>query len=126
MASVFVLPGDEVPAKATTLKLGPGLLKSLDAPSGSTGIVATRAGELHSDAKGVKWWIETNAQRVRFASKSALKLYLIAGVSAVCACGAGGRDRGGGAQSRRGLPSRHCQRTSRLSRRSGIRRRVKA
>ncbi|KAH7103017.1 exosome complex exonuclease RRP40 [Auriculariales sp. MPI-PUGE-AT-0066] len=63
----FVLPGDSIQTRSTTLKLGPGLLKTHDAPgaraSGSSGIVSTRAGTLHHDAKGVKWWIESNAQR---------------------------------------------------------------
>ncbi|EJD54007.1 exosome complex exonuclease RRP40 [Auricularia subglabra TFB-10046 SS5] len=62
--STFVLPGDNVPAQGHTLKLGPGLMKLHEAPSASgSGIIATKAGTLHHDAKGIKWWVESNARR---------------------------------------------------------------
>ncbi|KZW04395.1 hypothetical protein EXIGLDRAFT_635935 [Exidia glandulosa HHB12029] len=62
--TVFVLPGDAVPATGPTLKLGPGLLKLHDTPTpASSSVIATKAGTLHHDSRRVKWWVESNARR---------------------------------------------------------------
>jgi hypothetical protein len=56
--SVFVFPGEPVPAKHVNLKLGPGLLST---PSG---VVTTKAGQLVHSPNRAKWWVQTNARRV--------------------------------------------------------------
>ncbi|OJT10393.1 Exosome complex component rrp40 [Trametes pubescens] len=58
----LVLPGEHVPAQHVNLKLGPGLLQSSSA-QGQAAIVSTRAGEVMSNPKGNKWWIEGNSRR---------------------------------------------------------------
>ncbi|KAF8319753.1 exosome complex exonuclease RRP40 [Clavulina sp. PMI_390] len=69
MASTFVLPGDQVPARAEkqkSLKLGPGLVQTSSGSSPSSSndpIIATRSGILNSSENGKRWWVEKNTTR---------------------------------------------------------------
>lgn len=60
----IILPGELVPAQHVNLKLGPGLLQ-FSTPQGPDSIISTRAGSLNHSANGSRWWIESNARRVR-------------------------------------------------------------
>lgn len=62
--SELILPGEQVPAQHVNLKLGPGLIQSSNV--GREGfIISTKAGELKHSANNSRWWIESNARRVR-------------------------------------------------------------
>jgi exosome complex component RRP40 len=80
MASELVFPGETVPAKHVNLKLGPGLLQqaNLSNPSESS-VTSTKAGLLQHSANRSKWWVDSNARRVRlrFFQTLASKAYFL-------------------------------------------------
>ncbi|TFK74852.1 exosome complex exonuclease RRP40 [Pluteus cervinus] len=70
-----ILPGEQVNAQHSKLKLGPGLLQisvGNASESAPQPIIATRAGTLKHSSNRSKWWIESNSRRYVPAAQEAV------------------------------------------------------